>query len=96
MTKTNERMPYWFNKNQIDCLARSVGTSIENGNVQLRSINDEIGISVARTHTSAIRAKLPKIFKDEKFVLMLSDQECSQLDIVELPADIREVLNGGL
>lgn len=96
MIKTNERLPYWFTKSQIDCLARSVGSSIEQGNINLRSINDEIGISVARTHTSAIRAKLPKIFKEEKFVLMLSDNECSMLDIVELPEDIQEVLNGGL
>lgn len=96
MTKANERLPYWFSKSQIDCLARSVGSSIEQGNVYLRSINDEIGISVARTHTSAIRAKLPKIFKEEKFVLMLSDSECSLLGNVELPLDIREVLDGGL
>ncbi|MBC9707537.1 MAG: hypothetical protein H9W81_21965 [Enterococcus sp.] len=96
MTKTNERMPYWFSKDQIDCLARSVGSSIENGNGTLGTINDEIGIATARTHTSGIRAKLPKIFKEEKFVLMLSDEECFLLTGVALPADIKEVLNGGL
>lgn len=96
MLRTNDRMPYWFTKDQIDCLARLVGSAIEEGNHSLMSVNDEIGISVARSHTSGIRSKLPKIFREEKFVLMLSDQECSILSEVAIPQDIKEVLEGGI
>lgn len=96
MIRTNDRMPYWFTKDQIDCLARLVGSSIERGNVDLSSVNDEIGISVARSHTSGIRAKFPKIFKEEKFVLMLSEAECSMLSVTDIPEDIKEVLAGGI
>jgi hypothetical protein len=89
-------MPYWFTRTQIELLIRVIGNDIENGGLTLRSVNDEIGISKARKYTSSIRAKLPMIFRDDKFVLMLSSEECNALMMMNLPADIREVIADGL
>jgi len=96
MSQSSDRMPYWFTRNQIDLLVRIIGSDIENGGTSLRSINDEIGISKARKYTSSIRSKLPLLFKEEKYVLMLSPDECNALMMVTLPADIREVVADGL
>lgn len=96
MNPSNERMPYWFTRSQIDLLVRIVGTDIENGGDTLRSVNDEIGVSKARKYTSSIRSILPRLFQEEKFVLMLSPEECQSLMMVNLPVDIREVIADGL
>lgn len=96
MNQSNERMPYWFTRFQIDMLVRVIGTDIENGGDSLRSVNDEIGVSRARKYTSSVRSKLPMLFKEEKFVLMLSPEECQSLMMVNLPVDIREVIADGL
>lgn len=96
MNQSSDRMPYWFTRTQIDLLVRIIGSDIENGGLSLRSINDEIGISKARKYTSSIRSKLPLLFKEEKYVLMLSSEECQSLMMVSLPVDIREVISDGL
>lgn len=96
MNQSSDRMPYWFTKGQIDILVRAIGNDIEKGGDSLRSVNDEIGVSKARKYTSSIRAKLPMIFQEEKYVLMLSQDECRSLMMVNIPGDIREVIADGL
>lgn len=96
MSPNEDRMPYWFTQNQIDILARSIGNDIEAGKVALRSVNDEIGISQARKHTSSIRAKMPMLFQEKKLVLMLSQEECHHIHAMNISDDIKGVVADGL
>lgn len=96
MNPSNERMPYWFTRSQIDALASVVGSSIESGSHKLRSVNDEIGIAKARLHSSSVRSKISKLFREETFVLMLSQEECRNIADADIPEDIRGVVEDGL
>lgn len=91
-------MPYWFSKEQIDLLARSIGNNIggpkDNGSLQL--INDEIGVSLARVKTSPVRLKLARLFRSTPYILMLSNDECKAVMAVVSDHDITEKVSHGI
>ena len=91
-------MPYWFSKEQIDLLARTVGNNIggPNDNGSLQFINDEIGVSLARVKTSPVRLKLARLFRATPYILMLSNDECEAVMAVVSDRDIKEKVSHGI
>lgn len=98
LSNDDDRMPYWFSKDQIDLLARSVGNNIggprDNGSLQF--INDEIGVSLARIKTSPVRVKLARLFRATPYILMLSNEECEAVMNVVSDQEITEKVSHGI
>ena len=93
----NERMPYWFSEEQVDLLARTIGQCRENdSSLTLKSINDEIGIALARRKISPVRQKLAVLFGKTPIALHLSDPECHEIIRLNPSAEIVKVISDGV
>lgn len=93
----NERMPYWFSEEQVDLLARTIGQHRENDNsATLKSINDEIGIALARRTISPVRKKLAILFSKTPIALHLSEAECREILRLHPSEEIVQVISDGV
>ena len=93
----NERMPYWFSKEQVDLLARTIGQHRESDNsLTLKSINDEIGVALARRAVSPVRQKLSALFSKTPIALHLSEAECQEIIRLNPSEEIVQVVADGL
>lgn len=93
----NERMPYWFSEGQVDLLARTIGQHREHDNsLILKSINDEIGVALARRTISPVRKKLAVLFSKTPIALHLSELECKEILRLNPSEEIVQVISDGL
>lgn len=93
----NERMPYWFSDEQVDLLARTIGQHREEDNSPvLKSINDEIGVALARRTISPVRKKLAVLFSKTPIALHLSELECKEIVRLNPSDEIVQVVSDGL
>lgn len=93
----NERMPYWFSEEQVDLLARTIGQHREHDNsLTLKSINDEIGVALARRTISPVRKKLAVLFSKTPIALHLSEAECHEIIRLNPSEEIVKVISDGV
>lgn len=90
-------MPYWFSEEQVDLLARTIGQHRENNNSEtLKSINDEIGVALARRTISPVRKKLSILFSKTPIALHFSDDECNEILRLNPSEEIVKVIADGV
>lgn len=93
----NERMPYWFSEEQVDLLARTIGQHREDDrSLVLKSINDEIGVALARRTISPVRKKLAVLFSKTPIALHLSEHECQEILRLNPSEEIVKVISDGV
>lgn len=95
-TTNDERIPFWFSKDQIDLLARTVGDHQNHSNAHiLKGINDDIGVASARMTLSPILTKLSRVFQKTPYLLKLSPEECNVILLMNPSPDIVRIITDG-
>lgn len=95
-SSNDERIPFWFSKEQIDLLARTVGDHQDHSDARIiKGINDDIGVSSARMTLSPLLTRLSRIFQSTPYVLKLSQEECNAILAMNPSPEIVRIITDG-